>query len=259
MYPIPLRSLYSKNVGNLLLAGRNISASHVAFTSTRVMATCAVVGQAAGQAAVACLEKGLLPRQLASDKKAVHSLKQRLLRNDQSLRDTKNEDPEDLARVARVRASHEAAGKPASLVTNGWTRDIPENKKLGTSFVANAWEAPLKPGETWLELAWDAPKKISQVQFTFDSGFQRELTLSSSDAITRGIIRAAQPETVRDYRLLYRARGSEEWRELASVSGNWQRLRRHRFTAVEAAAVRLEVQATNGIGSARVFEVRCYA
>ncbi len=39
IYNIPLRSLYSKNVGNLMMAGRNISASHAAFTSTRVMAT----------------------------------------------------------------------------------------------------------------------------------------------------------------------------------------------------------------------------
>ena len=39
IYNIPLRSLYSRNVANLMMAGRNISASHVAFTSTRVMAT----------------------------------------------------------------------------------------------------------------------------------------------------------------------------------------------------------------------------
>jgi hypothetical protein len=40
-YDLPLRSLYSRNVPNLMMAGRNISASHAAFTSTRVMATCA--------------------------------------------------------------------------------------------------------------------------------------------------------------------------------------------------------------------------
>ncbi|MFO0955890.1 MAG: FAD-dependent oxidoreductase [Isosphaeraceae bacterium] len=38
---------------NLMMAGRNIAATHVAFTSTRVMATCAVIGQAAGTAAAA--------------------------------------------------------------------------------------------------------------------------------------------------------------------------------------------------------------
>ena len=54
-YEIPLRCLYSTVVPNLLFAGRNISATHMALSSTRVMATCSVIGQAAGTAAaVAC-------------------------------------------------------------------------------------------------------------------------------------------------------------------------------------------------------------
>ncbi len=48
IYTIPYRSLYSKDVHNLLIGGRIISASHMAFGSTRVMGTCAVVGQAIG-------------------------------------------------------------------------------------------------------------------------------------------------------------------------------------------------------------------
>jgi len=256
VYPIPLRSLYSRNVGNLWLAGRNISASHVAFTSTRVMATCGVIGQAVGMAAVECLEKGLTPRQLAKDPKGVVRLQQRLLRDDQSLRDTRNEDPADLAREAKVTASSERPGKGAALVTNGWTRDIPANKALGTAFVGNAWEAEV--GAT-LDLTWEKPRRVSQVQFTFDSGFTRELTLTSSDSINRGILRAAQPETVRDYKVYYRAAGSREWTEWAAVRGNHQRLRRHKFAAVEVEAIRLQVEATNGHDYARVFEVRCYA
>ena len=47
-YPIPLRCLYSINIQNLAFAGRNISASHLALSSTRVMATCALMGQAVG-------------------------------------------------------------------------------------------------------------------------------------------------------------------------------------------------------------------
>ena len=51
VYGIPLRACVSENVENLMFAGRNISASHIAFSSTRVMATCAVVGQGVGTAA----------------------------------------------------------------------------------------------------------------------------------------------------------------------------------------------------------------
>jgi len=64
MYQIPLRCYYSKNIRNLFLAGRIISSSHVAFGSTRVMATCAHGGQAVGMAAVHCLRNGILPSDL---------------------------------------------------------------------------------------------------------------------------------------------------------------------------------------------------
>ena len=50
-YSIPYRTLYSKNVDNLFFAGRNISTSHMALSSTRVMATCALLGEACGRAA----------------------------------------------------------------------------------------------------------------------------------------------------------------------------------------------------------------
>lgn len=67
-YGIPLRCLYSKNVENLMFAGRNISASHLAFASARVMGTCSVVGQAAGTAAALAVKYGIGIRQLASEK-----------------------------------------------------------------------------------------------------------------------------------------------------------------------------------------------
>ncbi len=50
-YPLPYRALYSKNVDNLYFAGRNISMTHTAMSSIRVMATCALLGQAVGTAA----------------------------------------------------------------------------------------------------------------------------------------------------------------------------------------------------------------
>lgn len=62
IYGIPYRSLYSNNISNLFLAGRIISATHVAFASTRVMATCAHVGQAVAIAAALCKKHGINPR-----------------------------------------------------------------------------------------------------------------------------------------------------------------------------------------------------
>ena len=103
VYEIPYRSLYSRNVGNLLFAGRNLSATHVAFASTRVMATCAVIGEAAGTAAALCSGLGVAPRALYEHHR--HDLVQTLLRQDASVLGVANDDPTDLARRARVRAS----------------------------------------------------------------------------------------------------------------------------------------------------------
>lgn len=246
VYNLPLRALYSRNIPNLMMAGRNISATHAAFTSTRVMATCAGVGQAAGTAAAQCVKNGLTPRQMARDAKHISVLQQTLLRDDQSLRGLRNEDPADLARTASVEASSELAHAPAKNVINGWVRDVPGKQ-------VHQWQGRLEEGGAWIELRWPNAVTLREVQVTFDTGFQRELTLTASDSHNKGMVRAAQPETVRDYRLLAGTR------EIAAVKGNHQRLNRVRFEPVQTDRLRLHVAATNGSDLARVFEIRCYA
>lgn len=79
-YGIPFRCLYSVNIANLMFAGRNISATHIAFSTTRVMGTCGVMGQAAGTAAALAVEKGVLPRDLLRD--GLSLLQKRLMDDD---------------------------------------------------------------------------------------------------------------------------------------------------------------------------------
>ncbi len=61
-YPIPFRCLYSKNVDNLMMAGRNISVSHVALGTVRLMRTIGMMGEVLGMAASICKEEKILPR-----------------------------------------------------------------------------------------------------------------------------------------------------------------------------------------------------
>ncbi len=105
VYSIPFRSLYSANVRNLMMAGRNISATHVAFGTTRVMATCAVIGEAAGSGAALAVRKSVTPRDVARDH--MEELQQIMLRQDASILGIRNEDERDLARRANVTASSE--------------------------------------------------------------------------------------------------------------------------------------------------------
>lgn len=257
-YDIPLRALYSRNISNLMMAGRNISATHAAFTSTRVMATCASVGQAVGAAAALCCERGISPRRLSQDTNLVSSLQQLLLRQDQSIRTVRNQDPHDLARRASLTASAELGSAKAALVVDGVDRDIPANKDTGAPAEIHHWAAPLGQEGAWIELSWPQPERIREVILKFDTGFQRILTLSASDSLTRRMIRAAQPETVRDYEISVRGLDGQ-WKRVASITGNYQRLNRVRFDPVEAQAVRVTVLKTNGLQEARIFEIRCYA
>jgi len=256
VYPIPLRSMYSRNISNLLMAGRNISASYVAFTSSRVMATCAVIGQAVGVAAAQCIESGILPRDLAGTSKHVERLQQTLLRDDQTIKNVRNQDPRDVARQASVTASAEKDNAKAALVIDGYTRDIPD--KRGDPVEVHQWAAPVSEGQpAWIELKWQKPQRIREVQITFDTGFRRQLTLSAQNAVNNSMKRAAQPETVKDYTVAGCSPGGAK-HQLANVRGNFQRLNRHRFDPLELESVRIEVHSTNGDSLARVFEIRCY-
>ena len=78
-YGIPYRSLYSRNIENLMFAGRCASCTHAAMSSTRVMGTASSMGQAIGTAAAMAIERGWVPRQVGE---AMGELQQRLLADD---------------------------------------------------------------------------------------------------------------------------------------------------------------------------------
>jgi hypothetical protein len=67
-YGIPFRCLYSSNINNLMFAGRNVSVTHLALGSTRVMGTCAMIGQAIGTAAAMMNGVSVSPRAFYQDK-----------------------------------------------------------------------------------------------------------------------------------------------------------------------------------------------
>lgn len=106
MYGIPFRSCYSRNIDNLLLAGRLISATHLAHSSVRLMRTGGAVGQAIGLAAALCCRHGLKPRKLYEQR--LQELQQDLLRRDGTILCRPVDNPDDLAATANVQATSEA-------------------------------------------------------------------------------------------------------------------------------------------------------
>ncbi len=112
-YTIPFRCLYSRNIDNLLFAGRCASFSHFALGTVRVERTLATTGQAAGTGAALCAAKGITPRTLCQTH--IAELQQALLKYDQYIPEIRNEDPADLARTAHVTASSTAVGQSLGL------------------------------------------------------------------------------------------------------------------------------------------------
>lgn len=246
LYSIPLRALYSRNIENLFMAGRNASCTHMAMASTRVAATGAVMGQAVGTAAALCIARDCLPRTVAQEH--IRELQETLLRDDCYIPDRPADDPLDLLRGARVSASSAAPDSPPDSVLNGVTRH-----RGGQT---NQWASDLdQPLPQWLQVDLPRPRRVSELHITFDTGFVRPLTLTLSDRFNARMIRGPQPETVSDY--VVEALVGDEWRVVVQERGNYQRKRVHSVGEM-VRALRLRVQATHGDPQARVYELRAY-
>lgn len=66
-YLIPYRCLYSRNIENLFMAGRDISVTRIVLNSTRVQKTTGMMGEVVGIAASLCLKNNCTPRDLYTD------------------------------------------------------------------------------------------------------------------------------------------------------------------------------------------------
>lgn len=106
IYPIPYRCYVSKDIDNLFLAGRIISASHIAFGSTRVMATAGAGGQAVGTAAALCRKYSCKPSDILAPEK-MSELQNMLDLCGQSIPGTSISPESNLASSASLRASSE--------------------------------------------------------------------------------------------------------------------------------------------------------
>lgn len=110
-YNIPLRCLYARDIPNLFLAGRDISVSHYALSSTRVMLTCAQTGEAVGAAAGECLESGGTPRDIVNTPTRMRKVQRDLQRFDHYIHGLPADDPDDRATSAvKVEASSSLPG-----------------------------------------------------------------------------------------------------------------------------------------------------
>ena len=242
-YEVPFRCIYSKNIDNLFFAGRNVSVSHIALSSTRIIGTCCLMGQAAGVAAAMCIEKGAMPRTIGE--KHIAELQERMLREDYYIPNRPAADAADKARTAQFTASSTLSGSVKNL-TDGVARDVLEEEHHWESDGLNAA----------LTLEWDSPVKLRSVEIKCDSNLHRKIMMHKDSAKNSGQIFGLPPELVKSLSVEIQQGGT--WKEVGAKEENITRHVAFSFPEAETTAVRLKLKDTYGAANIKLFEVRCY-
>jgi len=222
-YAIPYRCLYSRDVDNLMFAGRCHSATHLAMSSTRVMGTGCSMGQAIGTAAAMAARLGCDPAGVGDH---IDELQQLLLRDDCYL-------PRIAQRFGSIASGAVLAasrGEPAA-VRDG------VNRPVGNDL--HAWRH--REGD-WISLRLDAPAQIDTLSLVLDSALHRDIQMSYH-CPPETHLHAPPPELPKIFRIDVLADG--RWQSACRLDDNHQRLVRLPLRR-PAAAVRYTLERTWG-------------
>lgn len=243
-YEIPYRCLYSKNIENLMFAGRNVSVTHMALSSTRVMGTCSTMGQAVGTAAALCLAHQTSPRGIYQ--KHLMELQEMLLRDDAYIPNRKANDPKDLATQATLKASSTSSGNVA-LLTDGISRDLIES--------VHHWAS--EDPKASVTLTWEKPVSLQTVEIKADTNLHQEIELHPNKLKMETQDFGLPPELIKT--LSVEAKINGQWKEIARKEDNIFRLIKLHFTPIQTQEIRIRPINTYGSKTHKLFEIRCYS
>ena len=244
-YWLPYRCLYSRNVANLFMAGRDVSVTHEALGTVRVMRTCGMMGEVVGMAASICKKRDTTPRGVY--KNYLDELKELMqagvgkpTANRPLATPQKAPAPPkwlasagpNLALKAKVTvsSSHSSGKYKPGAINDGKADPVDNNLR---------WISAGKPPHR-VELAWDAPRTIGVVRIV--SGWNQGGRITG---------------TIEGFSLQYNDSG--EWKDIpggktaANRLADWSL----KFDPVKASALRLTVRVTHG-DIARIWEIEAY-
>jgi len=216
---IPWRALISENIDNLCFAGRNISTTHVALSSSRVMATCGVVGQALGTGVAQAVKCGTSLEDID-----IPSLQSDLLWDDCFLPQIKRV-PTDLTLAAKVNTE---------VIRNGIERGD-SNIYMGDSVI----------------LSFDEAKYIEGIRLVFDSNLNREYDNMPSHHRLNEDSYFLPKTLVKKYEIY------ADGMKILSVCDNRQRLCKHSLN-VNAKEIEIKLIETHGEKEKHIYAVDLY-
>ena len=249
VYTIPYRSVYSRNIENLYVGGRAISASHMAMSSSRVMSTLAVVGQAIGTAASIALEKNITPREVLT---YIKELQQMLIKDDCYLPGIVVADSDDLVtnRACAISASSYIVGGEPTNINGDYARRIDEKQ--------HAWISDtMKDAPEWIQIQFEEAIIVGDIILRFDPNFSKIMFVTQSAQTMEKQDPGMPTVLIKDYTLEFLKDGKVI--KAIEVADNTQRVNEHVFKEkVKCDAVKLIAKRTYGDEHARVFDLRIY-
>ena len=228
-YWVPYRCLYSRNIENLFMAGRDISVTHEALGAVRVMRTCGMMGEIVGMAAFLCKKHSVGPRAVYAD--YLDELTALMMKGVTAGWLAKA--GPNLARTAKITVggSYDEDKYPKENINDGRFN----RRDNSLRWLSSASE---KPG--YVEFSWEKGQRIGAVRII--SGW--------FDGQTAG-------DPISDFTLQCRA--GDNWRDVegSPVTGNSRVEAARRFDGFESDKVRLVITSTPG-GISRIWEVEFY-
>ncbi|WP_029487713.1 FAD-dependent oxidoreductase [Candidatus Epulonipiscium viviparus] len=247
VYTIPYRSLYSRNIENLYAGGRCFSVSHMAMSSTRVIGTCSVIGQAIGTAAAIATKYDILPRQVNEH---IKELQQLLIKDDAYLPSIKTEDKDDLIsnNPCKITASSYQKNCEPKMINSDFARRIYDDE--------NAWVSEkLEEDGQFVEVEFEKLMPIKELVLRFDPDFNRTVATSIAESHRDRQVEEMPYQLVKSYVIEY-FQGNEKVAS-TEVEGNYQRVNKHHVDVI-ADKIKITVLENYGDPYARICDLRIY-
>lgn len=244
-YGIPYRCIYSCNVENLMFAGRNISVTHSANSSTRVMATCGMLGHALGTAAYIATRENITPREVGQS--YIQELQQSLM-NDDNYLPGKTKMLSSIMEKVQITAND----TDVSVLTDGVERTVGEQDHLWTGELDKAID---------LEIQEDT--YIRQIRMVLDSDLNRSTWedqkwyIKMYPAVCNRFLDdhpVRVPETLLKAYEVYVDTGDGNWNLIRKEENNYQRLVQIPVE-IKVKRIRLVPTATWGTDKARIYSL----
>ena len=258
---IPYRCLYSRNITNLFMAGRNISVTHEALGAVRVMRTCGTEGEIIGMAASLCAKHSTTPR--AVYEKHLTEL-QDIMRRGTGKVDGRTIAYQNEGRRGRAPRAETKPARPMSVEIPAWLKEAGTNlartakvSTPGTQSSGVKTELLLNDGSGRVEdndARWLSKEALPHtIEFTWES----PVRLGAARIISGYYANAAVTSPVQDFTLQWH--DGTAWKDIpdAKITANKNPAWSARFTPVETKRLRLTITATPKETS-RIWEVELY-